>query len=91
MNSIEQIPITINELITSLIEEERTEYDEIIRSIKIPSNSFNDFCSWSSETYTRNCIVQNEKFELILLCWEQGQSTPIHDHGGEECWVKVIA
>ena len=37
-----------------------------------------------------NCIVNTEKFELILLCWEQGQITPIHDHGGEECWVKVI-
>ena len=27
---------------------------------------------------------------MILLCWEEGQITPIHDHGGEECWVKVI-
>lgn len=27
---------------------------------------------------------------MILLCWEKGQITPIHDHGGEECWVKVI-
>jgi cysteine dioxygenase len=27
---------------------------------------------------------------LILICWCEGQRTPIHDHGGEECWVKVI-
>jgi len=27
---------------------------------------------------------------LILLCWEKGQRTAIHDHGGEECWVKNI-
>ena len=29
-------------------------------------------------------------FELVLLCWKAGQITPIHDHGGEECWVKII-
>lgn len=51
---------------------------------------FEPFCSWSGQSYTRNCIVENEKFELILICWEKGQITPIHDHGGEECWVKVI-
>lgn len=58
--------------------------------MNISSSVFNDYCSWSDECYTRNCIVDNEKFELILLCWGPGQMTPIHDHGGEECWVTII-
>jgi cysteine dioxygenase len=81
---------TLNDLITALTEEERTSYDNIIRSINLPSDAFTSFCSWSDKCYTRNCIIENEKFELILLCWEEGQKTPIHDHGGEECWVKII-
>ena len=24
------------------------------------------------------------------MCWCKGHQTAIHDHGGEECWVKVI-
>jgi len=81
---------SIDDLISALSEGERTSYNDLFRSIQIPSNAFKEYCSWSDEVYTRNCIVNTEKFELILLCWEPGQITPIHDHGGEECWVKVI-
>ena len=80
----------ISELVTSLSEENRTKYRSIICSLNAPISAFESFCSWSEESYTRNCIVENDKFELILLCWEEGQMTPIHDHGGEECWVKVL-
>ena len=81
---------TINELVTVLTEEERTTYTDIIQSLDLPSIDFKSFVSWSEECYTRNCIVENEKFELILICWEKEQFTPIHGHNGEECWVKVI-
>ena len=93
MNSEKKVPSniqSINDLVTALSEGERTTYNQIIRSIEIPVVEFENFCSWSSEHYTRNCVFENEKFELILLCWEPGQKTPIHDHGGEECWVKAV-
>lgn len=81
---------SLSELVTALAEEDRANYRGIIRSMKIPISAFEPFCSWSKDAYTRNCIVENEEFELILLCWEAGQKTPIHDHGGEECWVRII-
>lgn len=93
MNSIENNPIacsSLNQLVTELSEEERTTFNDIMRSMEVPISTFENYCSWSSNSYTRNCIVDNEKFELILLCWEKGQVTPIHDHGGEECWVRII-
>ncbi len=93
MNLTESNPATlqsIDDLCSALSEEDKSIYEEIIHSIQMPSLAFEKYCSWSHETYTRNCIVNTEKFELILLCWEAGQITSIHDHGGEECWVKVI-
>lgn len=93
LNSNEHTPSTfqsIDELVTALSEGERTKYNDIVRSIELPVSAFENYCSWSDESYTRNCIIDDEKFELILLCWEPGQITPIHDHGGEECWVKII-
>jgi cysteine dioxygenase len=81
---------SLSEFILVLSNEESTQYDEIIRSARLPIDAFESCCSWSDASYTRNCIVENEKFELILLCWEPKQMTPIHDHGGEECWVKVV-
>lgn len=93
MNSNEQHPATLqtlDELISALSEGERTTYSHIINSIKLQKNDFDGHGSWSEKNYTRNCIIDTEKFELILICWSEGHQTDIHDHGGEECWVKVI-
>lgn len=51
---------------------------------------FEPFQSWSKKKYTRNCLYRDANFELILLCWEQGQETSIHDHDGEDCWVYLL-
>ena len=69
---------TIEDLIAELTDEERTDYAEIINSIAIPAHDFEAFSTWSEESYTRNCLVDNEQLELILLCWEPNQVTPIH-------------
>lgn len=34
--------------------------------------------------------MRTEDYELVLLCWEEGQQTPIHCHGGMECWVHMV-
>jgi len=83
-------PRTSNDLIKALLEGEKTNYNNIIHSITLQENTFDKYASWSNDCYTRNCIVNNEKFEIILICWCEGHRTPIHDHDGEECWVKVI-
>lgn len=81
---------SVDELISALLKNERSEYGNILRTTEISINELNDYASWSDECYTRNCITENKYFELILICWCKGHQTPIHDHGGEECWVKVI-
>lgn len=81
---------TLNDLTTALSEGERTTYNHIIHSTKFKKDTFDEYVSWSDECYTRNCIIDSEKYELILICWCEGHKTTIHDHGGEECWVKVI-
>eukprot|EP00475_Leptophrys_vorax_P024517 TRINITY_DN3384_c0_g1_i1.p1 TRINITY_DN3384_c0_g1~~TRINITY_DN3384_c0_g1_i1.p1 ORF type:complete len:245 (-),score=44.63 TRINITY_DN3384_c0_g1_i1:147-842(-) len=41
--------------------------------------------------YTRNLIATDGKtFTLMLLCWNNGHKSPIHDHAGSECWLKVV-
>jgi cysteine dioxygenase len=89
-NNLPHIIETLNELVDSLTEGERVTYSHIMNSIQIPKLAFDEINSWSQDCYTRNCIAHGDEFELILLCWEAGQVTPIHDHGGEECWVKII-
>mgnify|MGYP003624166039 FL=1 len=81
---------TLSELILILDEEERTNYTTILKSMNLPITEFRKYATWSETCYTRNCIEENENFELILICWEKGQKTAIHDHGGEECWVYFV-
>jgi cysteine dioxygenase len=34
------------------------------------------------DTYTRNLVCRTTRFELLVLCWQPGQRSTIHDHGG---------
>jgi cysteine dioxygenase len=44
-----------------------------------------------SRNYTRNLIsTDHETYALMLLCWNKGKYSPIHDHPSDGCWVKVI-
>jgi cysteine dioxygenase len=81
---------TTSELIQVLDEEERANYTTILKTMKLPIAEFEKHATWSDTCYTRNCIAENEDFELILICWKKGQTTAIHDHGGEECWVYFV-
>jgi hypothetical protein len=42
------------------------------------------------KNYTRNLIAtDDETFTLLLLCWNPGKESPIHDHPCDGCWVRV--
>jgi cysteine dioxygenase len=42
------------------------------------------------KNYTRNLIAtDDETYTLLLLCWNPGKSSPIHDHPCDGCWVRV--
>jgi len=52
---------------------------DVMDHVKIPREEFERYYSWSDEEYTRNVLARNEDFEVLLICWEKGQSSPIHD------------
>lgn len=39
--------------------------------------------------YTRSLLYKNERFEILVLHWQPGCATTIHDHGGAQCWFAV--
>ncbi len=40
--------------------------------------------------YRRNLIHTGPGYQAWLLCWKRGQFSPIHDHTGSACGVRVI-
>jgi cysteine dioxygenase len=48
------------------------------------------YCEFDPLTYKRILLERTETYEIILICWKAGQSTPIHDHPARGCTLKVL-
>jgi cysteine dioxygenase len=82
--------ITVEELAESLDDIDPLKQAKIMKRIQIAAHELEDYATWSENCYTRNCLARTEKYEIILLCWDIGAKTPIHGHGGEDCWVYQV-
>ena len=40
--------------------------------------------------YQRHLLYEGRAFRALILCWRSGQRSPIHNHTGSNCFVKVI-
>lgn len=49
-----------------------------------------DYMRFADDKYARNPIFRNDYFEMLCLCWKSGQRSPIHDHKGSNCCVRVL-
>lgn len=78
---------TVEELVKALHHSEAKDFINISQRLNLKASDFEEYASWSDEAYTRNCINREDHYELLLLCWNPKQVTPIHCHNGEECWV----
>ncbi len=87
MNCIE----SVEELVETLKRSKKEDYVAIARLLDIPAADLMDYAYWKEEGYTRNCIERTDDFELLLLCWNPGDSTPIHCHGEQRCWVYQVS
>ena len=45
---------------------------------------------YSDRTYRRNLVRGGAWYNLWVLCWRNGQRSPIHDHRGSSCGVRVL-
>jgi cysteine dioxygenase len=55
----------------------------------IEVDTISPFFFWSDNFYTRNLIYKDKRFELMILCWERGQASRIHNHADQRCWMTV--
>jgi cysteine dioxygenase len=53
----------------------------------IRPDSIEKYLFWSKGNYTRNLIFKNDVFECMAICWEIGQSSRIHNHRDQNCWM----
>ncbi len=45
---------------------------------------------FGERSYSRNLLRAGEWYHVWVLCWRNGQRSPIHDHRGSNCVVRVL-
>lgn len=49
-----------------------------------------DYLIFNSARYVRNRLHDGPAYQALLLCWRSGQRSPIHNHRGSYCGVRVL-
>ena len=58
----------------------------ILGSLDVLAPSLEPYLHWRAGSYTRNLVCKTDLFELMVLCWDAGAISAIHDHAGQHCW-----
>ena len=65
---------------------------DILKGIQFCAAEWRQYVHFNPQRYSRNLLLFDEHFSLLLNCWAPGQGTPVHDHGSENrvSWVRVL-
>jgi cysteine dioxygenase len=64
--------------------------EELLASWRPSLESLRPWIAFDPVRYSRQRLYRDEGFELLLLSWDHGQSTPVHDHDGQAGWITVL-
>lgn len=81
----------IYELVDFLKKSQVDDFVSIAEILDIPAADLMQYAYWKDSGYARNCIERTDDFELLLLCWNPGDVTPVHCHGQQRCWVYQVS
>ena len=86
-------PITsIKDLIVELEKVKKSSgYMDALKRVELDHESeVLPLCQWSEDHYTRIPLHRTSEFELLLMCWEPHQTSPIHTYDYQEGWLYII-
>lgn len=68
----------------------REDVHRVVSRLRITPADVLRYQNWSDERYTRTRFYEGERFEILVLCWNEGQWSPIHDHANSLCTMYVL-
>lgn len=68
----------------------REDVHRVVARLRVSPDELKRYQHWSNERYTRTRFYQGERFEILVLCWNEGQTSPIHDHAQSICTMVVL-
>jgi len=65
-------------------------YTKIMSEINFGFKEIEHLCFWDNDNYSKISIEKDELYELVLICWEKEQQSPIHKHNLTEAWTYIL-
>jgi len=64
---------------------------ELLESADVTLDDVRDFVRYDPGQYQRNLLAINTWYEVLVICWQSGQRSPIHNHARSTCGLKVLS
>lgn len=64
--------------------------EQLLREADVTREELVIACKFDNTDYARNLLAKSDWYQLLVICWRSGQCSPIHDHAGSSCGVRVI-
>jgi cysteine dioxygenase len=61
-----------------------------LTDLEIECQDVAEFICFSNKGYARNSLRKGLWYHAWIMCWKNGQRSPIHDHAGSSCGVRVL-
>ena len=85
---------TIGELLAELDEHrERVSLEclkDRLNDLDVDPDEVREYMRFSDKRYQRNLLRSEPAYHALVLCWRNGQRSPIHDHQGSSCGVRIL-
>ena len=86
--------VSIDNFVTELRKFPKSAFDagtaEILRFLEnnlVAPETLSPYLLWHPQHYTRNLVDRTSLYALVAICWEVGQSSSVHNHRGQNCWM----
>jgi cysteine dioxygenase len=63
---------------------------EWFAEVRLTVEDVANYLIFSPERYVRNLLHAGPAYQALVLCWRNGQRSPIHNHRGSNCGVHVL-
>lgn len=82
---------SIRDLVRELMKHDANNaFTGILSRYAIPIEDLQRYFRWNNKHYTRTCVHRNADFELLVICYEPGQATSIHDYDSQNAWIHPV-
>lgn len=68
----------------------RESVESAVSGLRTTRRELEPYLNFCPAEYTRTLFYRGPRFEILVLCWKDGQSSPIHDHAASICSMAVV-